>query len=84
MPFFVARLNMSGRVVTVDQSEYETREAAKNRAIPRQSDEQNWVVEADHSKRAALLASQTADAWKPGMVIAERLETDTAGKQRLP
>jgi ferric-dicitrate binding protein FerR (iron transport regulator) len=76
MPFFIARLNASGRVVTVDQSAHQTREAAEDRATPRSPGEQAWVIEAEHSKRAALQASRTADAWKPGMIIAERLEPD--------
>jgi hypothetical protein len=64
MPFFIARMSPSGRIVTVDVAAYETREEAESRADPRQTDESVWVVEAEHSRQAALLASRLIDDWK--------------------
>jgi hypothetical protein len=64
MPFFIARMSPSGRVVTVGLVAYETQDEAESRARPRQVGEEVWVVEAEHSQRAALRASRMIDDWK--------------------
>jgi hypothetical protein len=64
MPFFIARMSPSGRIITVDLAAYETQDKAESRARPRQADEEVWVVEAEHSHRAALRASRMIDDWK--------------------
>lgn len=84
MPFFIARLNTSGRIVTVDQTAYGTAAVAEEQGRARYPHERTWAIEATDSHRAALLASEQADAWKPGMIIAERLEDDSTGRRRSP
>lgn len=90
MPFFIARMSPSARILTVAQTMYETREEAESRARPRQADEEVWVVEANYSGQAALRASQLIDDWKQITVAQSHglrqshPETLPPGESRLP